>query len=256
LLRELEPGEGFRAYEAQHVRVDNRRARVKHYQVTGYTTREELEGAAQRFQRDIEALSQIDRHPNIVRAYDFLADVDSDDTYWLLLEWIEGRTLRDRLDDAAPIAFEEQLSILRSLAEALATCHDQGILHRNLTPASVYLADDGTVKLGDFDFARVSSSGHTISKTGVPLTMNKYTPQELRGGFRPADARSDLYALGAIWYDMVLRRPSDEPVLMQLVEGANLPADAKELLRSLLAPQPNKRPASAKEVREWLELLA
>jgi len=88
------------------------------------------------------------------------------------------------------------------------------------------------------------------------FTLNKYTSQEIRGGCRPADARSDLYALGAIWYDLTLRRPGDEPILLPKVDETALPDDAKGILRSLLAPQPNKRPASAKEVSEWLELLA
>lgn len=256
LLRELEPGEGFRAYEAQHIRFPDRRARVKQYQITGFSTKAELDEAVSRFEQDMRALSYLDGHPRIVRAIDFLADVDSDDTQWLLLEWIEGQTLKDRLDDETPILYADQLRILRSLADALAACHDQGIIHRNLTPASVYLTDDGGVKLGDFDFARVSGAGRTISKTGIPLTLNKYTAQEIRGGFRPADARSDLYALGAIWYDLALRCPADEPLLLPKVDEAALPDDAKGILRSLLAPQPSKRPASAKEVSEWLELLA
>ncbi len=185
-----------------------------------------------------------------------MADPDSDDTYWLILEWVEGRTLLDLLEDERPLLFDEQIAILRPLADALVTCHSHGIIHRNLTPSSVYLHDDGTVKLGDFDFARVSAVGNTISKTGVPLTINKYTAQELRSGFRPADARSDLYSIGAIWYDMVLRRPADEPVLLSMIDDMAVPEDARTLLRSLLAPQPQKRPSSAREVVEWFELLA
>lgn len=255
LLRELEPSEGFQAYEAQHVLLQQRRARVKQYQVTGYTSKAELNEAVRRFQQDVNVLSQLEDHPNILRAYDFQTDPDSDDTYWFIVEWIEGHTLRDRLEEEEPISFNEQLAILRPLTGALTACHQRGILHRNLTPASIYIADDGNVNLGDFDFARVSGIGRTISKTGIPLTINKYTAQELRSGFRPADERSDLYALGAIWYDMVLRRPEDEPILLQLVETAELPPDAKQFLQSLLAPQPAKRPASAQEVNDWLLLL-
>lgn len=255
LLRELELGEGFRSYEAQHIRFPGRRARVKQYQITGFSTKSELDEAISRFEQDMRALSYLDGHPHIVRAIDFLSDADNDDTQWLLLEWIEGQTLNDRLDDKTPIPYAEQLRILLPLADALTDCHDQGIIHRNLTPSSVYITENGLVKLGDFDFARISGTGRTISKTGIPLTLNKYTAQEIRGGFRSADARSDLYALGAIWYDLALRRPIDEPILLPEIVNAELPDDAKDILRSLLAPQPNKRPATAKEVREWLKLL-
>jgi len=255
LLRELEPGEGYRAYEAQHTRFPGRRARVKQYQISGYSTKAELDELVNRFERDMQALSYLEGQPQIVRAIDFVADADNDDTQWLLLEWIEGQTLRDRLDDPAPIPFGEQLRVLRAVATALAACHEKGIIHRNLTPESIYLADDGSVKLGDFDFARITG-GKTIAKTGRALTVNKYTAQELRSGFKAADERSDLYALGAIWYDLTLRRPADEPVVLTLVDQAELSEDARSFLRSLLAPQPNKRPTSAREVSEWLEMLA
>ena len=255
LLRELEPGEGYRAYEAQHTRFPGRRARVKQYQISGYSTKAELDELVNRFERDMQALSYLEGQPQIVRAIDFVADADNDDTQWLLLEWIEGQTLRDRLDDPAPIPFGEQLRVLRAVATALAACHEKGIIHRNLTPESIYLADDGSVKLGDFDFARITG-GKTIAKTGRALTVNKYTAQELRSGFKAADERSDLYALGAIWYDLTLRRPADEPVVLTLVDQAELSEDARSFLRSLLAPQPHKRPTSAREVSEWLEMLA
>lgn len=256
LVQEIETNHHYRVYEAQHTLIESRRARVKRYQAMGYTSRDEITEAARRFQRDIDALSHIDHHPNIVRAFDFRADPDTDDTYWLLLEWIEGQTVRDRLNAAEPVDFEQQVSIVRPLASALVACHKHGILHRNITPESVYLADDGTVKLGDFDFARVSSAGRTISKTGVPLTVNKYIAQELRGGFRAADERSDLYALGAIWYDMAVREPADFPIIPLKIDDTTIPRDAKTLLHSLLAPQPQKRPTSAEEVDEWLALFA
>lgn len=254
LLRELEPGEGFRAYEAQHVRFPNMRSRVKRYQVTGYTTRAELDAAVRRFEQDMHALLQLDS-PTIVRAIDFLSDADSDDIYWMLTEWIEGQSLRDRLDNPAPLTADEQIHILRALTTGLALCHAKGMLHRNVAPAGIYLADDGTVKLGDFDFARVPGAGKTISVTGQPLTTSKYTAPELRDSFRPADPRADLYSLGAIWYDMVLRRPAEEPVILAKIEEADLPGDVQEVMRDLLSPQPHKRPASVAEVGEWLALL-
>jgi hypothetical protein len=255
LVRELEPGEGFRVYEAQHLRFENQRARVKRYQVSGYNSKAELDEAVRRFERDMRALLQLE-HPSIVREIDFLPDSDSDDTCWMLTEWIEGQALADRLDDARPIAFDEQIRILKALCTALENCHSKGILHRNISPASLYLADDGSVKLGDFDFARLPAAvGKTISVTGAPLTTNKYTAPELRDSFRQADVRADLYSLGAIWYDLALRRPADEPVILARIAEAPLSKDGQDLMRMLLAPQPKKRPASAADVAEWLSLL-
>ncbi len=256
LLRELEPGDGFDAYEAQHNLIPERRARIKRYHVSGYTSKKELDDAVQRFVQDMQALEQLEGHPNIVNAYDFLADPDSDDTYWLILEWIEGGTLLNRIDDDDDplIPFHEQVRILRSVASALEACHSKGILHRNLTPASVYLPDNGEVQLGDFDFARVPGIGKTISITGRPLVVNAYTAPEMRDSFRQADARVDLYALGAIWYDMALH-PTEPLIVPQNIDHADMPEHAKTLLRKLLAQQPASRPASATDVREWLDTL-
>jgi serine/threonine protein kinase len=255
LLRDLESDHGFDSGEAQHILLDHRRARVKRYRATGYSSYDDLKRAVQRFARDIGVLDMLAGSPHIVHAYDFLPDADSDDTYWLLLEWVEGQTLRDRLDDDLPIPVDAQLRILNTLTDALDACHHQGVLHRNLTPASVYLADDGTVKLGDFDFARVPGVGYTISVTGQSLVHTKYTAPELRDSFGRVDQRSDLYALGALWYDMALRRPSDEPIMLPYLANAQLSKEASDILRMLLAPQPSKRPQHVHEVREWISLL-
>jgi tRNA A-37 threonylcarbamoyl transferase component Bud32 len=255
LLRELEPGEHYRQYEAQHVLLGMRRARVKSYRVTDYESQEDIEEGLQRFVRDIEALDQLRGHTHIVQAYDFLPDPATDDTYWLMLEWIEGGTLHDQLEDGTALTFAEQIRILRSLTRALDACHQRGIIHRNLTPASVYLADDHTVKLGDFDFARVPAIAQTISKTGVPLASNRYTAPELVRNPRDADSRADLYGLGAIWYDMLFCPATEEPILPTKIKQASIPADALEFLRSLLSARPDDRPTSVHEVNEWLELL-
>lgn len=255
LVRALEPRQGYDEGEAVHVAIDSRRARVKHYRATGYTSKEELHAAVNQFTREVRALEALAGNPNIVRVYDFVPDIASDDTCWLFLEWVEGHTLQRMLEEDTPIPLAEQLRILRAITHALAACHRAGILHRNVTPASVLIADDGTVKLGDFDLARVPGIGVTISVTGQPLLTGKYAAPEMRDPHTRPDERADLYALGAVWYDMVLRRLDDNVVHIKKIPDAPLPDDAKEIMRMLLAPQPDKRPASADEVAEWLDAL-
>jgi serine/threonine protein kinase len=255
LVRELEPRQGYDETEAQHIAIETRRARVKRYHATGYTSKTELRAAIRHFTREVQALETLAGNQHIVRVYDFHPDPDSDDTCWLFLEWIEGQTLQRILEDQpadTTLPLDKQLRILRPLTSALAACHRKGILHRNLTPASVLLADDGTVKLGDFDLARVPGIGTTISVTGQPLLIGKYAAPEIRDPYMQPDERTDLYALGAIWYDMALCRRSDNVVHLKKIADAPLPTDAQEIMRMLLAPQPDKRPASAGEVAEWL----
>jgi len=257
IVGELTPGETYDALEAQHVTISSRRARLKRYHIPTIHSEKHLKEAVRKFQQDMEALAQLEDYPNIVRAYDFFKDPDVDDTYYLALELVDGRMLREIIDDET-----EELTLARSarylvpVADALAYCHQKGIVHRNLTPYSIYVTDEGQVKLGDFDFARVPAIGQTISKTGQVLVENKYIAPEQLDDPRHADFRADLYSLGAVWYDMLFRRPESDPVRLALIEKSDLPDDVRQLLRSLLAPRPDDRPKSALEVKEWFEILA
>lgn len=128
-------------------------------------------------------------------------------------------------------------------------------IHRNLTPASIFLTVDGSIKVGNFDYARVPMLGFTISQTGKALVQTRYTAPEQLSDPRTADYRADLYSLGVIWYDMLFRPGSEEPMLVHQVDNAPISTDAKELLKSLLSHRAPDRPESAAEVVDWFELL-
>ena len=254
------PDKIFHAYQAIHLTIPGRYARAKKYSTSTATNTKELESAIDRFKRDMQVLALMEHKPNIVQMYDYHSDRDGNDVYWLFLEWIKGITLQDRLDNGPAIPLQEQLHILNAILDALDCCHSKDILHRNLTPDCIYLANDGTVKLGDFDFARVPNPTGTdlmgtISITGQPLLLkvNRYMAPELRTDARSADVRSDLYGLGAIWYDMVVRpQPLDDINLSHLQE-TELSPDARGLLLRLLASERDERPKNAKAVKRWLE---
>ena len=144
---------------------------------------------------------------------------------------------------------------LSAILDALDSCHSNNILHRNLTPSCIYLAEDGMVKLGDFDFARIPDTSMTLSFTGKPLPIKShhYMAPELQANARMADARSDLYALGAIWYDMLVRPGHSEDIDLSRLDEIELPVDARDLLLRLLASEPVERPKNAKAVKRWLE---
>jgi serine/threonine protein kinase len=265
IVRELASGETYDAFEAQHINISNRRARLKRYHISTIHSERHLEEAVRKFRQDMEALAQLEDYPNIVHAYDFFKDLDVDDTYYLALEFVDGRTLREIIDDETeepPLRLDSGHTLaqiaryLIPVADALVYCHQQGIVHRNLTPYSIYITDDGQVKLGDFDFARVPAIGQTISKTGQVLVENKYIAPEQLDDPRSADFRADLYSLGVIWYDMLFRCPESEPVRIDIVAKSDLPEDVRQLLRRLLAQRPDDRPGSAIEVKEWFEILA
>ena len=251
-------GEGedgdFHSYQAEHVKIPGRYARAKRYHRINAVSTKDLYESIERFQRDMQALSKMEHHPNILQVYDYQPDRDSNDTYWLLLEWTKGITLRERLY-GPPILWPEQLRVLNSILTALDCCHSNGILHRNLNLSCIYLANDGTFKLGDFDFARVPDLTKTITEKDkpVPWKTNRYMAPELQRNAREADARSDLYALGAIWYDMAVLPEPDEARDLSRLEKTEIPPDARELLTSMLSDDPTRRPQNAKAAKKWLE---
>lgn len=258
LVAEMPGGETYDAFEAVHLTISQRRVRLKRYHIPAIKSMQHLQESVRRFKQDMEALSYVEGHTNIVRAYDFFKDPDTDDTYYLALEYIDGKTLRDILDENQEISLQQQMRYLMPVADALDYCHTQTrpIIHRNLTPNSIYATEDGTIKLGDFDFAKVPAIGDTISKAGEPLVENKYVAPEQITDARNVEPPADIYSLGAVWYDLALRRPKDEPIRMALIEDADLPEDAKDLMRQMLAPHPESRLEWAAYVSEWFELLA
>lgn len=250
------PNEAFHAYKAKHIVIPEQYARAKQYYLPTAFSSKEVKEAATRFQRDMKALAQMRKHPNIVQVYNYLTDRHNGDMYWLLLEWIDGNTLRYRLELGPDIAFPEQVSILNAVLNALESCHAIGMLHRHLTPSCIFLANDGAVKLGDFDFARVPGFPVTITISGKPLPVqpNRYMAPEMRTDAHSADARSDLYALGAIWYDMIFRPESGERIDLAQLDKTDLPRDARLLLTALLSSDPKDRPGSARAAKRWLEV--
>ena len=254
IVGDLAPGENYQAFEGQHIQIQTRRARIKRYHIAAIQSRQHLDENIRRFKQDMEAISQLDGHPNIVQAHDFFADPASDDTYWLIMEMADGRTLQDVIQEGKLLSLKEQMALLIPVAEALKACHAKGICHRNLTPSAVTITDDGRVKMGDFDFARVPVLGFTISQTDQPLVVNKYIAPEQQTDPRHADQRADLYSLGALWYDLVVQPLAGEPIFLIKLDQATLPPDARELLKKMLASPLADRPQSVQEVLEWFEL--
>src|SRR5215204_3335391 len=163
-----------------------------------------------RFQREAEVLASLN-HPNIAAIYGLER---SDGATALVMELVEGPTLADRIAKG-PILLDEALPIAVQIAEALQAAHDQGIIHRDLKPANVKLRPDGTVKVLDFGLAKALDSPSTINTSqsptittpamtgmGVILGTAAYmSPEQAKG--RQADKRSDVWAFGAVLYEML-----------------------------------------------------
>ena len=197
-------------------------AKVLHPHLTGD------EEFAARFRHEAKAIAALE-HPNIVRVYDF--DTDDGRVAFLVMEYLSGTSLKARLRDLnllhAQMEFAEAARIIAALADALDYGHRRGVIHRDVKPSNVILTSDGRPVLTDFGIARILDAT-VITGSGTVGTPAYMSPEQGKG--EPGDARSDIYALGVVMY--------------QLCTG-HLPFDADTpyaiILKHLTAPLPPPR---------------
>ena len=222
-----------------------------------------------RFQREAKILASLN-HPHIAAIYG-LHD-EGDGVRALVMELVEGEDLSQRLT-RGPIPLDEALPIATQIAEALEAAHEQGIIHRDLKPANVKLRPDGTVKVLDFGLAKALASDAespalldspttaVATRAGSILGTAPYmSPEQAKG--RPVDRRTDLWAFGAVLYELLTGTRAFQGesvaetlahVLTQTPNWARLPADTpaqiRTLLRRCLEKNPTRRLDSAVTLR-------
>ena len=163
-----------------------------------------------RFVREAQAASAIN-HPNIATIYEI---DEADGATFIAMERVEGRTLRARID-ARDLSPRDVLEIARQLASGLGKAHDLGIVHRDVKPENVIVRPDGIAKILDFGIAKLADTGEptdttaamTLTRAGTVLGTAQYmSPEQAQG--QPVDVRSDVFALGAVIYEMAAGRPA------------------------------------------------
>lgn len=182
-------------------------------------------------------------HPNIVTIFDF----GSDGEPYIVMEFVEGIELKAHLKSDTFISLPSATDICIQVLQALGHAHDKGIVHRDIKPANIILLENGNVKVSDFGVARLDTSD--LTSTGFMVgTPNYMSPEGLQG--KPADARSDLYSVGVLFYELLTKeRPSREMTLDQNLEILNQSRhlsgqsirSIKPILRSALQLDPNER---------------
>lgn len=186
------------AFRARHLRL-NRVVALKMMLAGEYASLHERE----RFQREAEAVAGL-RHPNVVQLYDV---GECDGRAFFTMEYVEGGSLARELN-GTPRRPREAATLLATLAGAVHAAHVGGIVHRDLKPSNVLLTADGTPKIGDFGLARRRGDGAGLTRTGAAIGTPSYmAPEQAAGARTAADPAVDVYALGAVLYELLTGRP-------------------------------------------------
>jgi predicted Ser/Thr protein kinase len=157
--------------------------------------------ARERLRREARAAGRVSH--DAVATIHALEEIDSE--LFIVSEYVAGETLRAKLS-AGPLAVPQAVSIALAVARGLAAAHELGVVHRDLKPENVMIASDGRVKVVDFGIASIDGPGRGITRTGVVLGTPGYmAPEQVSG--QGADARSDVFALGVLLYEMLSGRP-------------------------------------------------
>jgi serine/threonine-protein kinase len=156
----------------------------------------------ERFQREAQIVARLN-HPHIVPVYDF---AEHEGTPYLVMRYIEGETLKARLDDD-PLPPDQAMRYLRPVAAALSYAHEQGVLHRDIKPSNVIIDHEGQVYLADFGLARIAHAGDsTLSRDAMIGTPQYISPEQAKGETGTLDARTDIYSLGVMLFEMLTGR--------------------------------------------------
>ncbi|MBO9606108.1 MAG: Stk1 family PASTA domain-containing Ser/Thr kinase [Paenibacillaceae bacterium] len=214
-----------------------------------------------RFRREAQAAASLS-HPNIVSIYDV---GQQDDVHYIVMEYVEGNTLNELIKEKAPLQVEEAVHIAGQICDALDHAHANQIVHRDIKPHNILIGKNGRVKVTDFGIARATTSS-TITQTGsVVGSVHYFSPEHAKG--TPAGAKSDLYSLGIVLYQMLTGRLpflGESPIsvalkhLQEKVEEPRkvnplIPQSVENIILRAMRKSPEERYQSAEEMQHDLD---
>ena len=224
-----------------------------------FTTDEEF---IKRFNIEAQAAASL-THPNIVSVY----DVGNEGTlYYIVMELVKGKTLKEIIVEDGALGWKWSVKVAMQIASALEMAHKNNIIHRDIKPHNIIITEDGVAKVTDFGIAKAVSNS-TITAFGTTIgSVHYFSPEHARGGF--TDAKSDLYSLGVVMYEMVTGRvpfDSDTPVSVALkhmqeepiepiILKPDLPRSINDIIMKAMKKDTEKRYSNAGEMLKDLQM--
>ncbi len=213
--------------------------------------------ALARFQREAESIAAL-KHSHVAMVYEF---GEFDHRPYIVMEWLEGRTLKSLLEKESPLPLERSLRLLVQLTDALDYAHRRGVIHRDLKPANIMITANDQVTIVDFGLAWLESAASITASGSILGTPRYMSPEQIEG--KPIDNRSDLYSLAIILYEMLAGSPPfDAPSPMSLLHkqvftepppitemNPAIPIAIESTLNKALSKEPDARFQSAQDLR-------
>ena len=213
-----------------------------------------------RFQREALSASSL-AHPNIVEMYDVGED---DGTYYIVMEFVDGKTLKQLLKKRGTLTLSEAIDIMSQLTDGMAHAHDSYIIHRDLKPQNIMIKDDGQIKITDFGIAMALNSTQ-LTQTNSVMGSVHYLPPEQASG-KGCTIKSDIYSMGIIFYELLTGKlpfkgeNAVEIALKQMrdpfpsirEEDDEIPQSIENIIRKATAKNPKNRYESARSMHEDL----
>jgi serine/threonine-protein kinase len=156
-----------------------------------------------RFLREIKLAARL-QHPHILSVHD---SGEAAGQLWFTMPYVDGESLRDRLQRDRQLSLDDAVQITREAAQALDYAHQQGVIHRDVKPENILLTKDGNVLVADFGIARMFGADEQLTATGLSVGTPAYMSPEQAAGERTVDARSDVYSLATVLYEMLAGEP-------------------------------------------------